>query len=137
MSYALGGALQAAIYQLLAEDTALAALVGTAIYDGLPSGVIPETYVALGAEVVRDRSDQGGAGALHRLTVSVVSTADGFATAKAVAAAVSDALSGALPELARGRLVGLWFDRASAKRTGSTGQSRRIDMVFRARVEDD
>lgn len=136
MSYALAGPLQAAIYQMLAADSALDALVAGAIYDGLPAGTIPETYVSLGTEVVQDKSDQGGAGALHRFTVSVISEAAGFSTPKAVAAAVSDALEGVTPSLSRGRVVGLWFEKAVAKRTGSTGQGRQIDLIFRARVED-
>lgn len=137
MSYAMAGALQAAIYQLLAADTALTALVGDAIYDGLPSGSLPETYVSLGPEAVRDRSDREGAGAQHRVTISVVSAAQGFAAAKAAAAAVCDALADAAPVLERGRVVGIWFERARAQRTGSAGQARRIDLNFRARVEDD
>lgn len=137
MSYALAEPLQAAVYQLLSADAALAALVGGAIYDGLPAGPVPELYVSLGDEAVRDRSDSAGAGALHRFTVSVISEAQGFAAAKAVAAAICDALEGAAPGLSRGRLVGLWFERASARRSGSAGQIRRIDLIFRARVEDD
>ena len=136
MSYAMAGPLQAAVYQLLAADAALTALVGDAIYDGLPAGSLPETYVSLGPEAVRDRSDREGAGAQHRFTVSVLSAAQGFATAKAVAAAICDAMEGAAPVLSRGRVVGIWFERARAFRTGSAGQVRRIDLNFRARVED-
>ncbi|TDK49839.1 DUF3168 domain-containing protein [Antarcticimicrobium luteum] len=136
MSYAMSGPLQAAVYQLLAADPALTAVVGGAIYDGLPAGPLPETYVNLGPEVVRDRSDREGAGALHRLTISVISEAPGFAAAKAAAAAIGDVLVDATPALSRGRVVGIWFERARARRTGSAGQIRRIDLNFRARVED-
>jgi len=136
MSYAMAAPLQAAVYQLLSGDAALAALVGGAIYDGLPAGALPETYVSLGAETVRDRSDREGAGALHRFTVSVISEAQGFAAAKQAAAAVGAALVDATPALSRGRVVGIWFERAQARRTGSAGQIRRIDLKFRARVED-
>jgi len=136
MSYAMAGVLQAAIFGVLANDAALGALVGGAIHDGLPAGAVPETYVSLGPEAVRDRSDKGGAGALHRVTISVVSTAQGFSTAKAAAAAVCDALEGAAPVLSRGRVVGIWFERARARRTGGAGEVRRIDLNFRARVED-
>ncbi|TDE40319.1 DUF3168 domain-containing protein [Antarcticimicrobium sediminis] len=136
MSCAMSGPLQAAVYQLLAADAALAAVVGGAIYDGLPAGPLPETYVNLGPEVVRDRSDREGAGALHRFTISVISEAQGFAAAKAAAAAIGDVLVDAVPPLSRGRVVGIWFERAQARRTGSAGQIRRIDLNFRARVED-
>lgn len=136
MSYGVSAALQEAIYQRLRSDAALGALIGAGVYDALPEGPVPETYVSLGPEDVRDRSDADGAGALHRFTVSVISEARGFAAAKSVAGAVGDALLNGELALGRGRLVGLWFERASARRSGRAGQVRRIDLRFRARVED-
>lgn len=136
MSYGVSAALQAAVHGHLQADAALAALVGGAVYDAAPGGALPDTYVTIGAERVRDRADGSGAGAVHDFTVSVVTTLAGFQTAKAAAAAVSDALVGASLTLARGRLVGLWFLRAAAKRQ-EDGTLRRIDLTFRARVEDD
>lgn len=136
MSYGVASALQEAVYQHLLADPGVSALVGGGVYDALPPGPVPETYVSLGPEEVRDRSDGSGAGALHRFTISVISEAAGFADAKAVAGAVGDALLAGGLSLARGRLVGLWFERASARRSGRAGQVRRIDLRFRARVED-
>lgn len=135
MSYGLAEVLQVAIYQHLQSDAQLISLIGSAVYDEVPAGTLPETYVSLGVETVLDRSDKTGAGAEHRLTISVVSEAAGFVTSKAVAVAVSDALDDADLVLARGRLVFLNFDRATAKRVGSAN-TRRIDLRFRARVED-
>jgi hypothetical protein len=127
--------LQAAVFACLRADATLAGLVGDAVYDAAPPGALPALYVSLGPEVVRDRSDGTGTGAEHEFTIAVVSDAAGFAGAKAVAGAVSDALAGAALVLSRGRLVGLWFLRAKALRVG-TGERRRIDLTFRARVED-
>ena len=50
-------------------------------------------------------------------------------------AAVSDALTGATLVLGRGRLVGLWFLKARARRV-EKADARRIDLTFRARTED-
>ncbi len=136
MSYGMAAALQSAVYQHLQGDAGVSGLVGTAIYDALPPGGLPQTYVSLGPEDVRDRSDSTGDGALHRFTVSVVTESAGFGAAKSVAAAICDALVDADLSLSRGRLVGLWFERAVAKRTGKAGRIRRIDLRFRARVED-
>jgi hypothetical protein len=135
MSYGVGAALQAAVYQRLAGDGALDALVSGAIHDSIPPGTVTGTYVSLGPEDVRDASDQVGRGALHEFTVSVVTDQAGFQQAKAVAAAVSDALTGASLPLSRGRLVGLWFLSARARRV-EKADVRRIDLTFRARVED-
>lgn len=135
MSYAISAALQVAVFQHLTFDANLVALVGTDIYDALPSGVLPSSYVSLGPETVRNKSDVTGYGALHIFTVSVVTDVAGFDTAKNIGAAVSDALVDADLVLSRGQLVSLNFYRASAKRVG-TGQGRRIDLTFHARVED-
>jgi len=135
VSYGVAAALQAAVYQRLAGDAALAGLVGGAIYDAVPPGPLPETYVSLGEEDARDRSDMTGDGALHSFTVSVVTTVAGFAGAKAAAGAISDALVDADMALSRGILVSLTFDRARARRV-EDGDVRRIDLTFRARVDD-
>ena len=136
MSYGVAAALQEAVYQHLLADAGVSALIGTAIYDALPAGTVPETYVTLGPEDARDRSDGTGAGAEHRFTVTVTTTAAGFAVAKDVAAAIGDALIDADLVLSRGSLVGLWFDRAIAARSGTGGTVRTINLRFRARVED-
>ncbi|CUJ89143.1 hypothetical protein RUE5091_00826 [Ruegeria denitrificans] len=137
MSYGVSAALQAAVYQQLSGDAQVSTLSGGAIYDAVPAGAVPPTYVSLGPEEVRDASDRSGAGAMHRFTVSVMSEASGFGAAKTLAGAVCDALEGAALALDRGQLVGLWFERASARRTGTGGAVRQIDLRFRARVEDD
>lgn len=134
MSYGAGAALQAAVYQRLRADAALAALVGDAIHDAPPAGPLGGTYVSLGPEDVRAAGDGSGGGAEHRFTISVIGDTAGFRAIKAAAAAVSDALVDADLMLARGRLVSLRFDRARAERA-DRGALRRIDLRFRARVE--
>lgn len=128
MSYGGGLSLQRAIYGVLTADAALGTLVGEAIYEAPPAGALPDLWVSLGGERVRDRSSVSGAGAQHDLTVSVVCDG-GYARAKAAAEAISDALDGARPTLNRGRVTDMRFLRARAGRRGST---RRIDLVFRA-----
>ena len=86
MSYGASPALQAAVYQALIGDAGLAALVGTAIYDAIPSGSLPATYVAIGPEAAYDKSDKSGGSAEHVFTVSVVTDSAGFQAAKDVAA---------------------------------------------------
>ncbi|NHQ73458.1 DUF3168 domain-containing protein [Roseovarius gahaiensis] len=135
MSYAAAAALQEAVFQRLASDTDLAALVGGAIYDTVPAGSLPETYVTLGPEDVRARSDGSGGGAWHRFAVSVITSAAGFHAAKQVAATISEALTDADLPLGHGHLVALHFYRARARREG-TGAQRRIDLTFRARTQD-
>lgn len=135
MSYGAAAALQEAVYQRLMGDAALNALVADAIFDALPHGPVPDLYVTLGPEEARAQSDGTGGGAWHRLSVSVISNAAGFQTAKLVAAAISDALVDAPLVLSRGTCPALHFFRARARREG-TGDLRRIDLTFRARVDD-
>ncbi|KNG92762.1 DUF3168 domain-containing protein [Pseudaestuariivita atlantica] len=135
MSYGVAEALQAAVYARLAGDAGVMAEVGSSVYDALPSGTAPSLYVALGPERVTDRSDKTGRGARHDFVVSVVTSSAGFQSAKAAAAAVGDALIDADLVLSRGRLVSLNFVKAAARREDGNAL-RRIDLTFRARVED-
>lgn len=135
MSYAVAAALQGAVYQQLQSDPGLSVLVGDRVYDAVPKGRLPDLYVALGPERVKDASDKTGHGAWHEFAVSVISDDAGFQSAKEVSAAVCDALIDADLALDRGRLVALNFKRAGAQR--ERAGRRRVDLIFRARVEDD
>lgn len=135
MSYASAAPLQAAIYQALVNDPAVTAIVGSSIYDALPAGNLPTLYVSLGGEDVKARDDFTGGGAVHLIKLSVISEAAGYATAKEAAAAICDALDDPDLPLTRGRLVSLRFVRAKAALVGK-GQTRRIDLTFRARVDE-
>ncbi|MBD3662931.1 DUF3168 domain-containing protein [Sulfitobacter aestuariivivens] len=135
MTFALSGPLQAAVYAALSADAALAALVGGDVFDAVPSGTVPARYVLLGSETVTDASDLSASGAMHRFTVSVITSDPGFSGAKAIAGQVSDVLHDADLSLTRGSLVALRFERATAKRTNG-GATRQIDLRFRARVDD-
>ncbi|MDB6453237.1 DUF3168 domain-containing protein [Falsirhodobacter sp. 20TX0035] len=127
MSYTTAAALQAAIHGRLT------AALDVPVLDAAPDGE-PGTWVLIGPEDVRDRSDKSGAGAEHRLVLTVRSDAEGFLRAKGVAGAICDALAAPM-QMTRGRIAALWFDRAVARREDA-GRTRRIDLTFRARVED-
>ncbi|MEP5154341.1 DUF3168 domain-containing protein, partial [Planktotalea sp.] len=103
------------------------------IYDAMPAGTVPDLYVLLGEEAVKDASDESGAGAVHDVVISIMSTADSFLTLKEAGNAIWQALDSAPLVLTRGRVVGLWFLNSSAKR--STAGLRKIDLKFRARLE--
>ena len=135
MSYAIAAALQVAVYDRLTNNAALTALVGNAVYDTLPLGTLPDLYVTLGPEDVRVATDKSASGAWHRFVVSVITGQAGFHAAKEVAGAISDALTDANMAMSRGNLAALHFYRARARREG-TGALRRIDLTFRARVDD-
>ncbi len=135
MSYGTAAALQAAVYQCLRTTPAVVGLVGTEIYDAVPPGTVTGTYIALGPEDVVDASDKTGRGARHDFVVSVVTDEAGFTAAKEVGVAISDALTGTRLSLSRGTLVAIWFVKAQARRVDK-GNVRRIDLTFRARVED-
>lgn len=130
MSHAASPDLQEAVFVLLSN--ALADEDVPVVDAAPPAGA--ECFVILGAEDVRDASDASGAGADHRLLLSVVSRLDGFLLAKRIAARISDALTGAAPVLARGRVVFIAFEKARAHRRES-GSVRRIDLAFKVRVE--
>jgi hypothetical protein len=134
MSYQSSAALQMALFALLDGDALLAGLVPGGVHDAPPPGTPQGTYVVLGEEEVIDRSDVTGPGAEHRVLISVLSDADGFATGKAAAARIAQLLPGQTPALTAGRVVDIWFHKAQARRVEG-GAIRRIDLRFRIRVE--
>ena len=135
MSYILSGPLQSTIFTTLGNDAGLTRLVGSAIFDQAPSGVIAGDYVSLGEETVKDASDLACNGAVHDFVVTVVSQQPGFKTAKDIAGAVCNVLIDASPAMTRGHIVSLNFVSARAVRTKGDAR-RRIDLRFRARVDD-
>lgn len=137
MSYGAGVALQAAVYQQLRTNEALADLVGDAIFDAMPVTAPSGIYVSLGPEEVRDASDSTARGSRHDFVISVMAGSDsgaGFGAVKAAAVAVADALETGGLVLSRGQLAGLWFLRATARRVKS-GAARQVDLTFRARID--
>ena len=134
MSYGSSVALQTAVYGRLTSDAGLVALVGAAIYDSVPAGSLPESYVSLGVEEARARRDTTGSIAEHDFVLSVVSSAAGFAKAKAVAAAATAALEISGIVLEEGRLMDLRFVSARARRVRDA-DVRRIELRFRARID--
>lgn len=139
MSYGFAAGLQARVFQRLAGDAALVALVGEAIYDA-PLERAPEAapldYVTLGEETVRAYGTKTSDGAIHDFTVAVHSARDGFDSAKRIAAAVCACLIDAPLTLDAGRLVALRFLRAGAER-GPAPEKRRVTLRFRAVVDQD
>ena len=139
MSYAFSAGLQAAVFQRLAGDPELTALVGAAIHDaplGAELGAGATDYVTIGEETVRANDTKTSAGAVHDFGVTVHSARDGFDTAKRIAAAVCTCLVDAPLALDHGRLVALRFLRAAAER-GPAPEKRRIALRFRAVVDQD
>lgn len=129
MSYGAAAALQRALYARLRETPELA---GVELHDALPPA-LGGTFVLLGAEEVRDASDASGAGAEHRITLSVISDAAGFLAAKAIAVAICAAMEVPFAPLEVGQLVGVSFLSAQARRLDE-GRVRRIDLRFRMRI---
>lgn len=135
MSYAIAASLQRAIFARLAGEAEIIEIVGPNIYDAVPAGTEPEVFVLIGEEVVRDGSTKTSDGAYHDFTVSVFADQHGFASSKALAAIICDSLIRPGLTLDRGRVTGVWFRRARARR-GRAPDRRRIDLQFRAHVED-
>lgn len=132
MSYAATAALQEAVFGRLTSDAQVASLSQGAVYDALPDGPVPALYISLGPERVRDASDVVGDGSIHDFPVTIVSEGAGFHTAKTLAAAISDALTGADLSLSRGSLIALNFLRARARRVQN---AREIEIWFRAYID--
>lgn len=126
--------LQKAIYQALAADAALTALLGGAkVYDAVPqSAKFP--YVALGRASMRDWSTGTEEGREHSIVLDVWSRAAGTREAQEIVAAIEDALAGVPLALAGHHLVNLRFDAAEFRREGN-GETVHGLVRFRAVTE--
>lgn len=126
-------ALQKAIFEKLAGDAGVTALVGARIYDNPPGDVI-FPYLTLGEAQVDDWSDDGQAGAEHRLSLHVFSRVGGRAEAKAVMGAVNATLHDAGLTLEGHRLINLRFLNAETRQEND-GATWRGTIRFRAVTE--
>ncbi|MEM9145798.1 MAG: DUF3168 domain-containing protein [Pseudomonadota bacterium] len=136
MTYALAWPLQQAVFQRLAADAGVTALLGDRLYDAPPQdAAATEMHLTLGDETATDWSTGTGGGAEHRLTLLIHAPARGFAEAKQAAAAICDALLGAELSLTRGHVVCIGFLAAETARA-QTDRVRQIALRFRILVED-
>ena len=126
--------LQRAVLTRLEADSEVAALTEGHVYDALPPGELPILYVIFGTETVRDRSDMTSIAAVHEFDLSVITSLSGFQSAKTLASYMCTALLTKPLSLADGHLIALNFQGAVSKRQ-STGGGRRIDLKFRALIE--
>ena len=137
MTYALAWPLQRAVYHRLATDLAVSALVGDRIHDAPPpeAGPAAGPYLTIGDETAKDWSTQTDRGAEHAIAITVHAASEGFAEAKRITAAVSDALLRDGLSLDRGHVVCIGFLGAETKRA-EDGRLRQIALRFRVLVED-
>ena len=124
------GELQKAIYERLAGDSALAALVGIRIHDN-PPGDAALPYLTLGENETR----AWPGGREHRLSFHVFSRGGGRAEAKSIMAAVEAALHDAALTLEGHALVNLRFLDAATRREAD-GTTWRGTIRFRAVTEE-
>lgn len=135
MTYAIGASLQKAVFQHLTGEAEIIELAGPNIFDAVAPSAKPSVFVLIGEELVRDRSTKTSGGAHHDFTISVFADLQGFSTGKTLAAVICDSLLSASLTTERGRVTGIWFRRARTRR-GTAPDRRRIDLTFRAHVED-
>jgi len=135
MSFGASADLQRVIYDLLSATGSGDALEGIPVVDRFEAGTLPPVYVAIGPERMRDRSTKTSRSAEHRLSITVHSALGGFARIKEIAAAIAERLEGQRPALASGTLCSLRLISVAPARGGS-GEERRVEMNFRAFVDD-
>jgi hypothetical protein len=121
-----GAQLQTAIWKAL---TASQDLAGIPVWDAPPAGARPELWVHVGEDDARAAPDASADGSEHFVKIWVEGVPGSYARAKGAAAAIFLALE-ALPEVPG--LVNIEFRRSRARNVGGR---RRIEMIFRARMD--
>ncbi|QDY68922.1 DUF3168 domain-containing protein [Qingshengfaniella alkalisoli] len=132
MSYQYAADLQVAMFQALSNDPALTHIP---LFDAPSVGTVPQTYMAIGAETVLGGSSKNSAGAEHKVSLSVVTQAQGFHGAKQIAADAERVLAGMPGDaVGAGTIATVNFERARA-RHGGPDNGRRIDLTFRVFID--
>jgi hypothetical protein len=125
--------LQQAVFDRLSTDAAVTAQAQ--VFDAVPSSVAVDVdYITLGTEDAKMRPE--GDICAVRFDILIHSPAPGFARAKGIAAAVTDALEAAPLSVADARVLSLRFERARAAR-GRGVERRRIILTYRALIATD
>lgn len=126
-------ALQQAVYATLSVDSAVAALVGSAIFDAVPrDGDFPRIVIGEGQEL--DWSTATDEGSEHRFLVTVWSRKEGHGEAKQIATAIQDALHEAELTVTGQSLISLRHLSTDFARERD-GKTWRATLKFRAVLE--
>jgi hypothetical protein len=121
--------IEAAVYAVLTGDVTLSALVGGRVYpQPIPQeAALPAVaYQRISTRRVRSHSGPSG---LARPRVQVTASANSYAQAKAVAAAVRGALDGLRATVAGVEVQGAWLD-GDVDEYGDDGELRSVRMDF-------
>lgn len=127
-------ALRKAMRAYVFDDEAIvAALGGEKLFDDAPRGTEPP-YALFAETQLRDWSADQSPGAEQFITLAVVSTARGFATALAIAEKIARRLDEAELTLQGHHLVDLRFLSMETRRD-QNGRFARVNLRFRALTE--
>lgn len=135
MSYKFQDSLQSQIYTTLINDSEILATTNGAIFDAAPSdGDLPEVYIRIGNEYVRDRSSATHQQTEIQFEISVFSKNQGFIKAKILSSQISALMKLDNLHLEHGHLVGVWFQNAQTYRL-EKGNLRQIKLWFKAYID--
>ena len=126
--------LQAFLYATLQNDATLTQKLNGHIFDAPPPGPLPFTYITLGPEKVTDASDMTAKASVHEVAISVVTTQTGFASIKELSDLIIERLDHKTTSFSQGAITSMQFLRSEAAREAD-GTIRRVDLVFRARID--
>ncbi len=131
-----GWEMQKALYQRLASDTQLIALLGGAkIYDDVPRGVaLP--YVTIGESTIRNWDTGSENGHEHLVTVTAWTRANGAREAHAILAVIEGLLHNASLTLSGHHLINCRHELSEVRREGD-GETTRGIVRLRAVTEPD
>jgi hypothetical protein len=127
-------ALQKAIFQALANNAALTALIGAGRVPDDPPDALRPPYVLIGSTRSRLFSASGDEGAEHRISIIAWSTENGNRQAALMAEAIRKALEA--PLTAEAPYVIANLEQLECTVAAATGEGfHRADLVFRAVTE--
>jgi len=129
MTYHSHFSFQRAIYQLLAADNSLSAMV-SGVFDHVPQGSI-YPFITLGEAQLRDRSDLEHSGTEVLLTLRVYSREAGRKEAADIMERITTLLHNTTPEMERHEVLSLQFHQSRIDLLDD-GATYRGTIIFKA-----
>ena len=136
MKYEYSNDLQKAVFTAIHENIEIVEVTEGAIFDHVPSTqILPEIYVRIGDEQLRNRSTKTNSITESIFEVSVFSQKQGFLAAKKLSSKLAEQITNTHMGIESGKLVGIWFIKSQTYRL-EKGNLRQIKLWFKAIIEE-
>ncbi len=127
--------IQTSVFEALNANAQIYEKTEGAIFDHVPTSQdLPEIYVRIGDEQIKNRSSKTNSISEAIFEISIFSQHQGFIAAKHLSSLISQELTKDKLNFNNEKLIGIWFVKSQTYRL-SSGNLRQIKLWFKALIE--